>query len=294
MIWLGERAVLATLGVATMYTCDVRTYRASELEWALPAGAPILINGGGNFGDLWPTAQVFRERIISNHPRRPIVQMPQTAFFRSAESQRVSRATFARHRDFQIMVRDRPSIGRLKGFTDDANITLVPDAAFGLGNLATRREPDDYIGTVKILARRDHEQLHSELADVSKVPVCDWRLGPLDSAGWNGRKWFSYLLRLALPARVGALPSTQAVFRGLYDRQANKLTSSARGYLEPAHRVVTDRLHAHILCVLLGIDHLVMDNDYGKISEFYNEWTWKCPGAGWADDAATALAWLKR
>jgi pyruvyl transferase EpsO len=36
--------------------------------------------------------------------------------------------------------------------------------------------------------------------------------------------------------------------------------------------VITDRLHGHILCTLLGIPHCVIDNSYGKIGGFADAW----------------------
>ncbi|WP_276524270.1 polysaccharide pyruvyl transferase family protein, partial [Enterobacter hormaechei] len=35
--------------------------------------------------------------------------------------------------------------------------------------------------------------------------------------------------------------------------------------LSRGERIVTDRLHGHILSLLLGIPHVVLDNDYGKL-----------------------------
>jgi len=36
--------------------------------------------------------------------------------------------------------------------------------------------------------------------------------------------------------------------------------------------VITDRLHAHILCTLLDIPHVVLDNSYRKIGNFRDAW----------------------
>ena len=37
--------------------------------------------------------------------------------------------------------------------------------------------------------------------------------------------------------------------------------------------MVTDRLHAHILSLLLDIPHVVLDNSYGKVGGFVDAWT---------------------
>jgi exopolysaccharide biosynthesis predicted pyruvyltransferase EpsI len=52
--------------------------------------------------------------------------------------------------------------------------------------------------------------------------------------------------------------------------------------------VVTDRLHGHILCLLLGIPHIVLDNSYGKLRSFDETWTRTSTLTHWAaslDDA---------
>jgi pyruvyl transferase EpsO len=41
--------------------------------------------------------------------------------------------------------------------------------------------------------------------------------------------------------------------------------------------VVTDRLHGHILSLLLGIPHVVLDNSYGKLHQFVAAWTESSP-----------------
>ncbi len=46
----------------------------------------------------------------------------------------------------------------------------------------------------------------------------------------------------------------------------------ARGEL-----IVTDRLHGHILALLLGIPHVVLDNDYGKVGAYIAAWTQRSP-----------------
>jgi pyruvyl transferase EpsO len=57
--------------------------------------------------------------------------------------------------------------------------------------------------------------------------------------------------------------------------------------------VVTDRLHAHLLSLLLGIPHAVLDNSYGKLSRFLDAWT---GGAGLMQRVASAdeaVAWAE-
>lgn len=54
----------------------------SEEEMEKQVGkTPIILQGGGNLGDLWSNHQKFREYIISKYRDRPIVIMPQSIYF---------------------------------------------------------------------------------------------------------------------------------------------------------------------------------------------------------------------
>jgi pyruvyl transferase EpsO len=54
--------------------------------------------------------------------------------------------------------------------------------------------------------------------------------------------------------------------------------------------VITDRLHGHILSLMMGVPHVVLDNTYGKISSFHRTWTAGADGVRIAGSAAEAVA----
>jgi pyruvyl transferase EpsO len=56
------------------------------------------------------------------------------------------------------------------------------------------------------------------------------------------------------------------------DRTATLRLRRGIRLLTQGRRVVTDRLHAHILCVLLDMPHAIIDNSYGKLSSFVETW----------------------
>ena len=77
-IWLGTLEALRQLGAGPpAYTCCADTYHADSLRRRVQDG-PVLIKGGGNFGDLYPRHQRLRERVVRDFPDNPIVQLPQT------------------------------------------------------------------------------------------------------------------------------------------------------------------------------------------------------------------------
>lgn len=49
LIWEGTRELLKTLPYKCLYTASVETYKYRPL----PKDTVILLQGGGNFGDLW-------------------------------------------------------------------------------------------------------------------------------------------------------------------------------------------------------------------------------------------------
>jgi pyruvyl transferase EpsO len=51
--------------------------------------------------------------------------------------------------------------------------------------------------------------------------------------------------------------------------------------------VITDRLHAHILSLLLDKPHVLVDNSYGKNRTFYETWTSECEIAELAVSGST-------
>jgi len=105
-------------------------------------------------------------------------------------------------------------------------------------------------------------------------------------SAWLGRRliahpWMGFVLRAPLSATY------QPLARQRLDYGCRVLNS--------ARTVITDRLHGHILCMLLGIPHLLLDNSNGKIKNFHETWTAESPLARWADSpdeaAALAAAW---
>jgi pyruvyl transferase EpsO len=59
----------------------------------------------------------------------------------------------------------------------------------------------------------------------------------------------------------------------MYGAAARARVLRGCGLLSSGRVVITDRLHAHILSLLLGIPHAVLDNSYGKLGRFLEAWT---------------------
>lgn len=84
---------------------------------------------------------------------------------------------------------------------------------------------------------------------------------------------------------------------GLLGRAVNGLSDSmARGNLQAGllilargRVVITNRLHGHILSLLLGIPNVLLDTDQRKLSRFLQTWTGDSRLTSWASSPSEAL-----
>jgi pyruvyl transferase EpsO len=265
-IWAGEIIALRQAGHDLRYTCDVTSFNESALRWRMPFGQ-ILLHGGGNFGTVWPIYQGFREAIIQRFPDYRIVQLPQTIHFESELALARAHRRLSAHPDFWLMVRDRrsESIGR-----DHLRVTtlLCPDSALMLQGRLQRAQPSL---DVLVLARTDKEAGQAQLKDFAlarhQVSCTDWLDEPQTT-----RKQFTQLAKKAARSRWGRVRKVQQTSQRAFQALAWERVQRGAHLLSKGRVVVTDRLHAHILCMVLRIPHVVLDNSYGKLSEFIRCW----------------------
>ena len=178
---------------------------------------------------------------------------------------------FSRHPDLTILARDGYSLQFLNEHFSTKN-ELCPDMAFCLGPLA-RPNPDR---DVVYLARTDKESKFSDVGtaplDGSYISPCDW---PEIDDAWQWRVG-SVLAQFQADhprvARILDAPVSAAVRKTYYAMARERLRAGC-GLLAQGRVVVADRLHAHILALLMGIPHVVLDNNYGKIERFRESWT---------------------
>ncbi len=128
----------------------------------------------------------------------------------------------------------------------------------------------------------------------------DWAEDHASDAHWQQDR------DAALRARQSALAGDSAhvprisALAAAYDTYA--ALQVARGYelLGRGQSVVTDRLHGHVLSLLLNLPHVVIPDRYGKVRALWETWTSSCPDARWADspqaavDLAATLAAVRR
>lgn len=262
-IWVGELKALETyFGRPPQNTCELLS--GIEKLPALTTRTQIIISGGGNLGDLWDGHQLFRERIVGQYSTNKIVQMPQSIYFKNQASLELCRQVFSAHPDLTIMTRDHGSYEIAKT-VHGGQIELVPDMALAIGMIPRPCKP---IVPIYALLRTDQEKLVSDdLQILGKLKVEDWIQEPF----YRESQLLYHIKRVERK-----LPVTRRLLRALKSMLFNRLAQirTERGceMLSCGNVVITDRLHAHILCSLMEVPHVFIDNNYGKLSSFRRAW----------------------
>lgn len=265
-IWLAQLAFCRAHQLKIVYTCERRTYSSKDLGRRLGPSTTILLSGGGNFGDLFKGDQDLRERVLSDFPDAPTVQLPQTLHFKGHEATERAAGIVRKHRHLQLLVRDMPSLEFARQHFS-APVELCPDMAFYLGSQAVPGPPSKrelWLWRTDVEAPSD---ANLAWVDSSRdALVTDWLDEPVSVL----KNWNLFLTRRLKSARLpGAYASlASATFEPLARRRFKRGCS----LLSQGEVVVTNRLHGHILCLLMRIPHVVLDNNYGKVSGFVQAW----------------------
>lgn len=234
----------------------------SAIGQSLPEGV-LLLHGGGNFGDLWSRYQDYRLAVLEAYPERMIVQLPQSIHFSSEANRDATARAIAKHGNFTMLVRDRKSLA-IAQESFECETFLTPDMAYGMAPPQPEvAEADD----VLCLMRLDHERQKGriERKDFAQIGrVDDW---PIRSDPPSLPR------RMAIRATESIGPAgLMRIRERLFRAHATSMTTRGFDLLASARYVVTDRLHGHIMSSLLGRPHVVLDNSYGKLSNFIQAW----------------------
>lgn len=265
-IWLGEVALLREItSRAPSYNCSAYNYDRAAMKASLPAGATVFLHGGGNFGDVWPRHHEFREQMLEEWQDHPVVQLPQSIKFHDAKAIDRTAKLFKQHPSVRLLVRDHASAAFAREHLIDTP-ELSPDAAFGMGALS-RNRPISH--SLVSLLRTDKETMSHDLSSVDEVansPQVDW----LEEPGVFRRIATAQALAQAL---LGGKWSAQERQFMIYMMKASGRLDRGMTLLSEGRRVLTDRLHAHILSLMADIPHVVLDNNYGKIHGYIDTFT---------------------
>lgn len=258
LIWKGESEFLKELPYKCLGISSMISFENSMIK---NENTIILLQGGGNFGDLWRGFQDFRLRIIKQFPNNKIVIFPQTVYYQNEEIMKSDARIMGEHKNLTICARDNFSFDLLKKhFRND--IISVPDMAFFISQ--------NYID--KLRSKEQNKCLYIKRTDrENKTDIVNIdSLYPVEVSDWptmQKRDIVQIGLRIVRLFKYNKLTNwyLSKIYKKYLIKEGIKFISSYK-------EIYTTRLHVAILSVLLNKGFHFFDNSYGKNKCFYDTW----------------------
>ncbi len=307
LIWLGSIFYLRnTLNLKINYCASKENFSDLEME-TKSNQSPIFFNGGGNLGDLWSEFQEFREYIIEKYKDRPIVILPQSIYFKNPDNLHKTAKIFNSHPNLTIFVRDNYSYQIASTFFDNCQVFKAPDLALEMINslnLPSKKQEES--NSILYLCRKDQElnpdfnlnKFNRSNLVVEDWPSFNWKLGvekgkmgrllaTIYREGWQRglqtpKEWLTRQKWLAFNPQTKILQNTDYANLHL---NSWSFVHSAINQFNQHQLIITNRLHGHILGILLEKPHIFLPNSYHKNEQFYQTWTSDLPFCRFVKDA---------
>ena len=249
-ISVGELNIIKKLGIQIIFHCETgHCHENVILDKARNISGKfntedivILMQGGGNMLS-YLHEDYARKLVLETFPNHEVVLFPQSIWHvANQEETRKYQNAYSKHKHLTILYRDRPSYNLGRKLFPDVKCFLMPDMAFQIGTVERFLSPTHDIMWVK---RTDIESPKYNIPSIMygyDVIAEDW-------LEWWTPRGRSKLENSVLMAANGMM------------------------FLQRGRVVVTDRLHGHILSVLCGIQHVIIDPVNKKTSSYMRSWT---------------------
>lgn len=239
----------------------------SQIKKNVNKGTTIICHGGGNFGDIYPIHQNLRENIVRTFPHNRIIFLPQTAFFNKTENKEASKKIFKAHNNLIMFARDKITYDIFKELSDHAY--LIPDMAHELyGTLPKVAKKKSILYFLRNDVEKNPIQLQVE-KEIKNNDCFDWD-DLLTKKDHRVAYGVHQLIRVNKKLKSNALD--KVIFK-IWNAHAETLVSDMSKLFSSYEKIVTSRLHGHILSCLIDVPSVIIDNSYGKNSAYYDLWT---------------------
>lgn len=206
----------------------------------------LLLQGGGNFGDLYKDQEKIRIKVIEEFPNNTIIMMPQTVFYSRTEQGTVALQQFQNimktHQNVMLFAREYISYGLMKKWFGINRCLLVPDIVLSL-NLPSEKKSRFGVG---MILRSDIEGLLGIAEKKQIQKALSLRFKKIDE--------FDTCI-----GRQVLMTERKVELEKLWDKIASY------------ELIVTDRLHGMIFAAITGTPCIAVSNNNHKI-EGISEW----------------------
>lgn len=207
--------------------------------------ALLVLQGGGNIGNLWPDQEAIRKRILDSFPDNKILIMPQTVTIKGGEKENNEILRKYDGKNIWITVREDKSYNYLKQQGIYERTLLIPDIVLSLKPQKICRERQG----IGVCLRNDIESAISYNDRVKILNIL---------ASKNNTKLFDTVLNKHISLE-----------------ERSKVINEFLEYISQFELIVTDRLHCMILAYLTNTPCIVFQNSNGKVAGVY-EWIKDC------------------
>lgn len=271
LIWEGECEFFKITNKKILSQHSLFTYNFPDI----PEDVTICLHGGGNFGDLYRTAQDFRIKVINRYPNNKIVILPQSVYYDNKNIIEKDAFEFTKHENLTICARDLGSYEFLCSNFNKCKIMLIPDMAFCIdfeSNTISHRK--NLKNRIVFFKRLDKELVNTPFKIVDSEER-DWPTFEKKNH-WS----FMFMKICYKSTKIKNRGIRQYVYE-LLDFVMQKfikfyLITLGVNVLKKYDIIYTTRLHAMILGVLMNKTIYAIDNSTKKLSDFYKTWLYDC------------------
>lgn len=259
LIWQGTEDYLKSIPFKCLYRCSSTTFEYKPLN----SDVVILLQGGGNFGDLYYHINIFRNKIIETYPNNRIIILPQTVYYKGFKGVQRDLKILRKHTNLYICARDKYSYNFLKRFNFSQNILLLPDMAFCIEPSTLRQHTVPSAEKTLVFKRVDKEKTDLTVFEQTFGNNCDYSDWPLyEQFDERFEK-----LKVCMKEKRYEEANKYAISTYLPLRVADGIR-----FISQYSTVFSNRLHGAILSILLEKEVTIIDNSYGKNAQFYDTW----------------------
>lgn len=274
LIWEGELEFLNTIPHKCVGSCGWNDYPITQLNKDIV----ILITGGGYFGDVWRNAWENVLAGIQNFKENRIIFLPNSIFYNDVSVLNADVRYLSEFKNIIICARDKYSYDfARRNFKNQA--LLIPDMAFCISPQKLRKYLKPKENKTLYLKRIDKEIVSESIINTNEngMDINDWPTMDNPTKFQYGIESIIYHVHSLAKRNYISNKFEKDICAFLYKHLYRKyMIFAGVRFISRYNHIITTRLHAMILSILLDRNVEYIDNSYGKLGNFYNTWLSDC------------------
>lgn len=217
-------------------------YNFNKVKKAVNKNDILLLQGGGNMGDIYTDQVYIRKKIITNFKENKIIIMPQTIHFESSEKKLPD--YYFEHKNLYIFTREEKSFEMLREIFIHDRVFIVPDIVMYLINKNEYKKREKNVNDIALCIRNDKESKDANFKKYSESIIRELKLNYKEISTVVG-------LPIIKSERKRALMN-------IFDE------------ISKVKILITDRLHGMIIAAIVGTPCIILPTFNHKVTYSYN------------------------